>query len=141
MLCTPRSRFHLLVYRSQILLTVSWAAEGGGPAYGCLFGFIVAWWSSTAWTTFCASNSQAAANYLLSEINAFDLDFPTDVNDIKFRAVQWILSELFLAIAVATTFLPPRLYKHVFRIATAVIILDFLLNIVWLPIGVAKTYG
>jgi hypothetical protein len=43
-----------------------WAAESGGPRFGRLFGFVVAWWSTTAWTTFCASNSQAAANYMLS---------------------------------------------------------------------------
>lgn len=34
-----------------------WAAEAGGPRFGRLFGFIVAWWSTTAWTTFCASMS------------------------------------------------------------------------------------
>lgn len=63
-----------------------WAAEAGGPRFGRLLGFIVAWWSTTAWTTFCASkrllvlglvdvgvltgvligNTQSAANYLLS---------------------------------------------------------------------------
>jgi len=43
-----------------------WAAEAGGPKYGRLLGFIVAWWSTTAWTTFCASNTQAAVNYMLS---------------------------------------------------------------------------
>lgn len=43
-----------------------WAAEAGGPRYGRLLGFIVAWWSTTAWTTFCASNTQAAANYMLA---------------------------------------------------------------------------
>jgi len=63
------------------------------------------------------------------------------VNDIKCRAVQWIVSEALLGISVLTTFLPPRFYKHVFRIAAAVVVLDFLLNIIWLPIGVAKTYG
>lgn len=34
-----------------------WAAEAGGPRFGRLLGFIVAWWSTTAWTTFCASES------------------------------------------------------------------------------------
>jgi len=102
---------------------------------------MVAWWSSTAWTTFCASDSQGAANFLLSEINAFNLSFTTDVNDIKFRAVQWIISEIFLAISVLTNWLPPRLYKYVFQLGTAVIILDFILNVIWLPIGVANSYG
>lgn len=43
-----------------------WAAEAGGPKFGRLLGFIVAWWSTTAWTTFCASNTQSATNYMLS---------------------------------------------------------------------------
>lgn len=37
-----------------------WAAEAGGPRFGRLLGFIVAWWSTTAWTTFCASMLQFA---------------------------------------------------------------------------------
>jgi len=120
---------------------VSWAAESGGPKWGRLFGFLVAWWASTAWTTFCASDSQAAANYLLSEINVYNLSFPTDVNNIHFRAVQWIVAEAFLAVSVLLNWLPPRMYKHVFQVGTAVIVLDFMLNLIWLPIGVAKTYG
>lgn len=60
-----------------------WAAQAGGPRVGQLFGFVVAWWSTTAWTTFCASqcfrtelmvcpltgfagNTQGAVNYMLS---------------------------------------------------------------------------
>jgi len=60
-----------------------WAAQAGGPRFGQLFGFVVAWWSTTAWTTFCASqfskiqlmvcplidfagNTQGAVNYMLS---------------------------------------------------------------------------
>lgn len=38
-----------------------WAAESGGPRFGRLFGFVVAWWSTTAWTTFCASYSAGQA--------------------------------------------------------------------------------
>jgi len=130
-----------LYLQPEVWLTNSWAAESGGPKYGRLFGFIVAWWSSTAWTTFCASCGQATANYLLSEISAFNLSFSTDTTDVQFRAVQWIIAEVFLAISVSTTFLPPKIYRYVFHIATGVIILDFLLNIIWLPIGVSQTYG
>lgn len=39
-----------------------WAAEAGGPRFGRLFGFVVAWWSTTAWTTFCASKSNIIYN-------------------------------------------------------------------------------
>lgn len=118
-----------------------WAAEAGGRRYGRLFGFIVAWWSTTAWTTFVASNCQAAANFLLSEITIFGLDFPTDPNDIRFRAVQWIVSECFLFIAIGMNYLHPKTYKLIFRLATGVILLDFFLNIIWLPIAVSKSYG
>ena len=118
-----------------------WAAEAGGRRYGRLFGFIVAWWSTTAWTTFVAAESQAAANFLLSEITLFNLPFPTDTGNIKFRAVQWIVAELFLFISIGMNYLNPRTYQHVFKVATGVIMLDFFLQIIWLPIAVSKTYG
>lgn len=118
-----------------------WAAEAGGRRFGRLFGFIVAWWSTTAWTTFIASNSQAAANFLLSEITIFNLDFPTDTDSIKFRAVQWIVSECMLCMGLAMNYLDPKTYKWIFRLSTGVIILDFFLNIIWLPIAVSKSYG
>lgn len=38
-------------------------------------------------------------------------------------------------------FLPPRLYSYVFRAGFIVIVIDMLLNFIWLPIGVSKTYG
>ncbi|KAF2232759.1 putative amino acid permease [Viridothelium virens] len=118
-----------------------WAAESGGRRYGRLFGFIVAWWSTTAWTTFVASNCQAAANFLLSEITVFNLSFPTDTTNVKFRAVQWIVSEAILFISLSMNYLDPKVYKTIFRLATGIIMLDFFLNIIWLPIAVSKSYG
>lgn len=118
-----------------------WAAESGGKRWGRLFGFMVAWWSTTAWTTFVASNCQATANFLLSEITVFGLPFTTDTNDIKFRAVQWIVSEVILFISVGMNYFDPKTYRWIFRIATGVILLDFFLNIIWLPIAVSKSYG
>jgi amino acid transporter len=120
---------------------LSWAAESGGPKYGRLFGFLVAWWSTTAWTTFVASNSQAAANFLLSELTVFGVNFTTDSGDIKFRAVQWIVAELCLCISIGSNYLGPKAFKWIFRLSTSIIMLDFFLNIIWLPIGVSKTYG
>ena len=37
-----------------------WAAESAGPKYGRFFGFVVAWWSCTAWMTFAAGNCQVS---------------------------------------------------------------------------------
>lgn len=118
-----------------------WAAESGGRRYGRLFGFIVAWWSTTAWTTFIASDCQAAANFLLSELTVFGVDFPTDTNNIRFRAVQWIVAEVILFLSIGMNYFDPKTYKTVFRIATGLILLDFFMNIIWLPIAVSKTYG
>lgn len=41
----------------------------------------------------------------------FDLDFPTETTDIKFRAVQWILTEVMLALAAIWNLLP-RQWTH-----------------------------
>ncbi|KAH0592410.1 hypothetical protein MHUMG1_09796 [Metarhizium humberi] len=118
-----------------------WAAEAGGPRFGRLFGFVVAWWSTTAWTTFCASNTQSAVNYMLSEIVVFDLDFPSDASSVKFRAVQWVATEILLALAAIWNLLPPRYFKWIFYLSTSSVIVDFVLNMVWLPIATSKTYG
>ncbi|KAI1076102.1 amino acid/polyamine transporter I [Whalleya microplaca] len=118
-----------------------WAAEAGGPRFGRLFGFIVAWWSTTAWTTFCASNTQAAVNYMLSEIVVFNLDFPSDSSDVKFRAVQWICTEVMLATAAIWNLLPPRYFRCIFWLSTGFVLLDFALNMIWLPAATSKTYG
>lgn len=45
-----------------------WAAEAGGPRFGRLLGFVVAWWSTTAWTTFCASKRNSVALLFSFEI-------------------------------------------------------------------------
>jgi amino acid transporter len=38
-------------------------------------------------------------------------------------------------------YLDPRTYKTIFRLATGTIMVDFILNLIWLPIAVSKTYG
>ncbi|KAL2682441.1 hypothetical protein Neosp_006892 [[Neocosmospora] mangrovei] len=118
-----------------------WAAEAGGPRFGRLFGFVVAWWSTTAWTTFCASNTQAAVNYMLSEIVVFNTDFPSDSSSVKFRAVQWICTEVMLALAAIWNLLPPKYFKWIFTLSSSVVVLDFVLNLIWLPIATSKTIG
>jgi amino acid transporter len=46
-----------------------------------------------------------------------------------------------LFIGIGTNFLGPKAFKWIFRLGTAVIFLDFFLNIIWLPIAVSKSYG
>ncbi|CAK7267426.1 hypothetical protein SEPCBS119000_002540 [Sporothrix epigloea] len=118
-----------------------WAAEAGGPRWGRLFGFVVAWWSTTAWTTFCASNTQGAVNYMLSETVVFGLDFPSDPSDVRFRAVQWIATEVMLAAACVWCILPPRYFRWIFSVSTFFMLLDFVLNMIWLPVATARTLG
>lgn len=118
-----------------------WAAEAGGPRFGRFFGFIVAWWSTTAWTTFCASNTQGAVNYLLAEIVVFNVDYPSDSDHIKYRAVQWAVTEVMLAVACIVNLLPPKYFRWIFYASSSMVLLDFVLNMIWLPIGVAQSYG
>jgi translation initiation factor 5B len=47
-----------------------WAAESAGPKYARFVGFIVAWWSCTAWMTFAAGNCQVCYfSFLLAQIS------------------------------------------------------------------------
>ncbi|KAG1715674.1 hypothetical protein ID866_1478, partial [Astraeus odoratus] len=120
-----------------------WAAESAGPKYARLVGFIVAWWACTAWMTFTASNCQTTANYIVSQLAVWDINFPGGVgnDNIQWRAFVWGLSELMLLISVAINYFPPRLYSVVFKFSVALMMLDFFLCLIWLPIGVSKTYG
>jgi len=120
-----------------------WAAEAGGRRFGRFFGFVVALWTTTAWTSFVASLALATTNFMLSELVIFEIDFPGGVttDNINFRALSWACSVVFLALAIAVNYSPPRVFAWVFRIAFAVIMLDALLTFIWLPIAVSRSYG
>jgi len=120
-----------------------WAAESAGRKYGRFFGFVVAWWACTAWMTFCASNSQTTANYLVSILAIYNVDIPGGIDDgnVKWRAIIWALSELFFVLGIAINYLPPKWYSRIFRFTIGLLMLDFLLCLIWLPVGVSKTYG
>lgn len=120
-----------------------WAANSAGPKYGRFFGFIVAWWACTAWMTFAAGNCQTTANYLLSQLPVWDIDFPGGISNknVKWRAFIWVVSEGLFLLAIAINYLPPRLYSSVFKFAIGIMMLDFFLCLIWLPVGVSRTYG
>ncbi|KAG7096509.1 hypothetical protein E1B28_003938 [Marasmius oreades] len=120
-----------------------WAAESAGPKYARFFGFIVAWWTCTAWMTFTAGNCQTTANYIVSQLAVWEIDFPggTTNDNVKWRALIWAISEGLLVVSIAINYLPTRLYSFVFKFTMGLMILDFFLCIIWLPIGVSKTYG
>ncbi|KAK4701399.1 hypothetical protein P7C70_g4832, partial [Phenoliferia sp. Uapishka_3] len=120
-----------------------WAAEAGGKKYGRLAGFIVAFWSTTAWTSFVASQAQAMTNYLLSELTVFNRSIPGDFDNtnVKFRAIVWVCSEVVLLLAILSNLMPPNRFSLIFKASAVIILLDFFLTIIWLPIGVSKTYG
>lgn len=42
----------------------------------------------------------------IQEIVVFNLDFPSDTSSVKFRAVQWICTEILLALACIANLLP-----------------------------------
>jgi len=39
----------------------------------------------------------------------FNVDFPKDADSVKFRAVQWICTEVLLALAALLNFMPRKL--------------------------------
>ncbi|PTU22036.1 hypothetical protein P175DRAFT_0435488 [Aspergillus ochraceoroseus IBT 24754] len=121
-----------------------WAFQSWGGARTARFiSFLVAAWTLVAWTSFLATDSFGVANYLISEVVIFNPNssFPSATSDVKARAVAWAFSLFFLALAASLNFLPPRFYSWVFRAGVLVITIDMLLNFIWLPIGVSKTYG
>ena len=86
---------------------------------------------------------QTAANYIVSQLAVWEINFPGGISNdnIKWRALIWAISEGLLFVSVAINYLPPRLYSAVFRFSIFIIMLDFFLCLIWLPIGVSKTYG
>ena len=86
---------------------------------------------------------QTAANYIVSQLAVWEIDFPGGVSNdnIKWRALIWAISEGLLIVSVAINYLPPKLYSAVFRFSIFILMLDFFLCLIWLPIGVSKTYG
>lgn len=86
---------------------------------------------------------KATANYIVSQFNVWGIDFPgsMDNSNVKWRAVIWIISEAMLVISIAINYLPPRLYSAVFKFSVGLMMLDFFLCLIWLPIGVHNTYG
>ncbi|KAH9909440.1 amino acid transporter [Fomitopsis serialis] len=120
-----------------------WSAESAGPKYGRFFGFVVAWWACTAWMTFSASCCLTAANYIVSELLVFEVYYPggAGTDSIQWRALVWAVAEGCFVVAVAVNYLPPRWFSAVFKISIGLYMLDFLLCLIWLPIGVSRTYG
>jgi len=120
-----------------------WAAESAGPKYARFFGFIVAWWSCTAWMTFTASNCQTTAYYIVSQLAVWEVRFPggIDITNVKWRAFIWAISEGLLLLSVAINYLPRKMHSGIFKFGIVIVMLDFFLCVIWLPIGVSKTYG
>ena len=79
----------------------------------------------------------------MSQLSIWEIDFPGGTNNgnVKWRALIWAISEGILVLAVAINYLPPRLYSLVFKFSVGLYFVDFLLCLIWLPIGVSKTYG
>jgi translation initiation factor 5B len=46
-----------------------------------------------------------------------------------------------LLLSVAINYLPPKFYSGVFKFSIGLMMLDFFLCLIWLPIGVSNTYG
>jgi hypothetical protein len=71
------------------------------------------------------------------------VSFPGGIGNenIKWRALIWAMSEGLLILSVTISYLPPKVYSGIFKFGIIVMMLDFFLCVIWLPIGVSKTYG
>lgn len=101
---------------------------------------------------------------LLSELTVFGKTIEGGLVDtnIRFRAIVWIGAEVLLWTAVAINFinresigndspdmhrtdrrrpLKAKAFRYVFFVTAGVMLTDWLLTLIWLPIGVSKTYG
>ncbi|KAL8279487.1 hypothetical protein RQP46_008049 [Phenoliferia psychrophenolica] len=76
-------------------------------------------------------------------MEVFEYDFPggLDVTNINYRATMWAVSLACMWIALGLNYLPPKHFSRLFRFTIGLLFLDFFLSIVWLPIGVSRTYG
>lgn len=61
--------------------------------------------SCASWSTLKRIH-QATANYLVSLLNVYEVNYPGGMtnDNVKWRALIWALSEVFLAIAIASNF-------------------------------------
>ncbi|KAI0029390.1 amino acid transporter [Vararia minispora EC-137] len=120
-----------------------WAAESAGPKYARFFGFIVAWWSTTAWSTFVAGNCQTTANYIVSQLAIWEVDFPGGVGNgnIQWRTLIWGVSEAMLILSIVINYLPPKWYSGIFRFSLGLMLVDFFLCVIWFPIAANNSYG
>jgi hypothetical protein len=79
----------------------------------------------------------------VSQLAVWDVNFPGGIanDNIKWRAFVWGISELMLVLSISINYLSPKWYKVIFRFSLFIIMLDFFLSLIWLPIGVHNTYG
>ena len=79
----------------------------------------------------------------MSQLAVWGVDFPGGISNdnVKWRAFVWGVSELMLVLSIAINYLPPKWYRAVFRFSLFIIMLDFFLCLIWLPIAVHNTYG
>ena len=79
----------------------------------------------------------------MSQLAVWEVNFPGGVgnDNIKWRAFVWGVSEVMLVVSIAINYLPPKWYKGVFRFSVFILMLDFFLCLIWLPIAVHNTYG
>ena len=83
------------------------------------------------------------ANYIVTQVVVWEVSFPGGTGDdnLKWRALIWAISESLLILSVAINYLPPKIYSGIFKFGVVMMMLDFLLCVIWLPVGVSQTYG
>ncbi|KAJ3380527.1 hypothetical protein HDU84_005769, partial [Entophlyctis sp. JEL0112] len=93
-------------------------------------------------TSSVASDVTGAAQLLMNEPVAFNITgFDADLSDLTACATQFGLATGVLLIATAVNLLEQRRFVYVYYLFALFMIVSIAMNLVWLPIAVASSYG
>ena len=77
----------------------------------------------------------------MSEPILFENQFPSNVDSIQYRAIQFGMSIVILLFAAIINLFPHRHLWMTIRLTAFMMLLLYIINMVWLPVGVSTTYG
>ncbi|KAJ3113268.1 hypothetical protein HK100_002046 [Physocladia obscura] len=120
-----------------------WAFRCAGDSKLAPFlSWIVAWLTALAWITSVASDVTGGAQLLMNEPVAFNVTgFDADLADFTACATQFGFSTLILAFATILNLIHQKHFVYVYYVFAGLMIVSFVMNVVWLPAAVSRSYG
>ncbi|KAI9319553.1 amino acid permease-domain-containing protein [Zopfochytrium polystomum] len=119
-----------------------WAFKCGGPKYGPLLSWVVAWLTVLAWVTNVASDVTSGAQFITNEPLAFNItSFDIDLDDQSARVNQFAIALALLIIAGLLNLIKQKYFVWIYWVFTALMAISFVMNVIWLPIAAHSSYG